>query len=285
MKHIIQFSGGLASAYVAYMISEEFGKTNCILLNHNTHVEHPDTAEFKNDVCNFLGMDVIEVSKGLDLWDLIVKQKCLPSLWIPFCTRILKQEQGLKFIKTLKEKFILYNGFGVHEGHRLSGSIKACSAKGITVKSPLQEQNISDLRVMEIIRDEWRIKIPALYGQGFEHNNCIPCFKGGKEHFKRVCQYYPESFEKAIWAEEKIDNTVFKLSRKTDPKFTKNKVIHKYTKTGEERWIILTPLKELQKIWSEQPAKPKTVTFKHSDDWQQLDMFEIQEEELNGVMI
>ena len=32
MKHIIQFSGGLASAYVAYMISEEFGKTNCILL-------------------------------------------------------------------------------------------------------------------------------------------------------------------------------------------------------------------------------------------------------------
>lgn len=255
MKHIIQFSGGLASAYVAHLCIEEFGKNNCILLNHDTRIEHSDTGKFKNDVCNYLGVDMIELSDGRDLWDLIVDQKALPSNFIPFCTRILKQEQGFKFLKTFKDKFVLYNGFGTHEERRVLGSRRIAERKGYTVHSPLFEQNITDKEAMEIIRDDWKIQIPEPYMNGFEHNNCLPCFKGGKAHFKRVWQFYPGSFEKAKWAEGKIGHTVFKLKRKTE--------------------TLLTPLSELEKRWAEQPKiQPDVAKFNHADLWQQMDMFE-----------
>jgi 3'-phosphoadenosine 5'-phosphosulfate sulfotransferase (PAPS reductase)/FAD synthetase len=265
MKHVIQFSGGLASAEVARIIIDMYGKEHVILMFHDTRVEHPSNAKFKTDVCNFLGVEYVEISYSLDLWDLIVKQRALPSLWIPFCTRILKQEQGLKFLKTLKDKYILYNGFGVHEGRRTSGSIKECSKRGIVVKSPLQEYNISDLEVMRIIRDEWKIEIPPMYNQGFPHNNCIICYKSGVSHFRRVWQYYPEEFEKAIWAEKKVsqitqkNHTTFKRKRKN-----KN--------TGLQETILVS-LPEFVNEWKEQPfIKPKPYK-PHMDIWEQRDLF------------
>jgi hypothetical protein len=42
------------------------------------------------------------------------------------------------------------------------------------------------------------------------HNNCLPCFKGGKGHFISVARYYPEYFAKAVKAEEESGHTVFK---------------------------------------------------------------------------
>lgn len=269
MKHIIQFSGGLASAEVAKIIIDMYGKENVILMNHDVKIEHPDTKKFKEDVCNYLGVEYVEVSDGRDLWDLIVDQKCLPSLWIPFCTRILKQKQGLKFCKSLKDKFILYNGFGVHEGRRTSGSIRECSKRGMIVKSPLQEYNIPDIEVMRMIRDEWKIQIPEPYLNGFEHNNCLPCFKGGKAHFKRVWQFYPGSFEKAKWAEEKIGHTVFKLKKRT------GRVIYKDGEKIHETMTIKQPLSELEKRWAEQPRiQPDMAKFNHADLWHQMDLFQ-----------
>lgn len=41
------------------------------------------------------------------------------------------------------------------------------------------------------------------------HNNCLPCFKGGKAHFKAVFQNYPEFFELAIQTEKEVGHTVF----------------------------------------------------------------------------
>lgn len=243
-----------------------YGVENVILMFHDTKTEHPSNKKFKEDICNFLGAEYIEVSDGRDLWQVIVDNHTLPSCFIPLCTRIMKQEQGMKFLKTLKEPYILYNGFGVHEGHRTSGSIKACSKKNIIVKSPLQEYNIPDDKVMRIIKDEWKITIPVMYGQGFMHSNCIICWKAGKNnHFKLAWQYYPEEIEKAIWMEKKISDitgkkhTIFNLKRK-------NKI------TGEKD-TILTPLSEIVKIWEDSPPAIPELYKPHVDVWEQIDMF------------
>ncbi len=276
MKHVIQFSGGLASAYVAWMCVEEFGKNNCILLFHETGVEHPDNVKFKENVCNFLEIEYVEISYGMDLWDLIVKQRCLPSYFQPFCTRMLKMEQGFKFLKKLKEKFIVYNGFGAHEPKRVMRANELGKRKGHTVHSPLYEQNIPDKKVMEIIRDEWNIKIQEPYMQGFEHCNCLPCFKGGQKHFKRVFQYYPEAFEKAKWAEKEIS----RIKQKEFTVFTREEKTGRWTYNSKGKKVIETEtvkisLGELEKIWVEEPVKPQTMSFNHSDDWEQLDLFEV----------
>lgn len=212
MLHIIQFSGGAASAYVAYLVAQEQGKENTVLLFHDTKAEHEDADRFRKQVAEYIGVPITEISKELDLWELIEKNKALPSQFMPFCTTELKQKQGEKYIKKLEKEgieFILYNGFGPDEWRRVQKATVRAEAQGRTVKSPLFERNISNTEVKRIIRDEWKICLPQPYIY-LEHNNCIPCFKAGKSHFYKVWKHYPRQFQKAKAMEELTGHTVFK---------------------------------------------------------------------------
>ena len=209
MKHIIQFSGGAASAYVAYLVVKEHGKENTILLFHDTKAEHKDSYRFRSQVSEFLGIPITECSDGRDLWEVIKDNNCLPSQFIPFCTRILKQEPAEKFLKLLcNDKYILYNGFGVEEFRRVQKVKARAELLNRVVKSPLFDLKIKNEEVKRIIKDEWKICLPDAY-KYLQHNNCIPCFKAGKSHFKAVWKYFPEEFNKAKEIEKHIGNTVF----------------------------------------------------------------------------
>lgn len=87
MKHIIQFSGGAASSYVAWLIAQKYDKKDIILLFHDTKTEHEDAYRFRKQVSEFIGIEITEVSDGRDLWQLIDYNHCLPSSFQPFCTR------------------------------------------------------------------------------------------------------------------------------------------------------------------------------------------------------
>jgi len=82
---------------VAKYVADKYGKENTILLFHDTKSEHPDSYRFREQVAKYVGVPITEVSDGRDLWELINDNKSLPSSFIPFCTRILKFEQGEKF--------------------------------------------------------------------------------------------------------------------------------------------------------------------------------------------
>ena len=108
MKHIVQFSGGAASAYAGWLVAQEFGRENTILLNHNPGAEHEDTQRFLRQVSEHIGVLITDRSDGRDLWKVIEDNHALPSSFIPFCTRILKQEPAEKFYKELDEQGIEY---------------------------------------------------------------------------------------------------------------------------------------------------------------------------------
>jgi len=81
--------------------------------------------------------------------------------------------------------------------------------EGIKSQYLIFERKISNKEIKRIIQEEWQIALPRTY-KYLKHNNCIPCFKGGKGHFKQVAKYYPEQFKRAMQLEEKIGHTVFK---------------------------------------------------------------------------
>ena len=209
MKHIVQFSNGGGSTWVAWWTLQNFPKNDVILLNHDPKAEHKDSKRFQKQVSEYLNHPITEVSNELGLWELIKEQDCLPSHFIPWCTRILKIEQGEKFYKTLDEEFILYNGFGADEWQRVQKATVRAEVLGRTVRSPLHEQGLTGDYAKEIIRNEWKICLPSPY-KYLKHNNCIPCFKAGKWHFRLVAKHYPSEFMKAIEAEEFTGHTVFK---------------------------------------------------------------------------
>ena len=207
MLHIVQFSGGAASALVAKMVADEYGKENTILLFHDTKAEHEDAYRFRRQVSKFVGIPITEVSDGRSLWEVIDDHHSLPSYHIPFCTDDLKLKQAEKYLKQFKpNEFILYNGFGPDEWQRIQRAVARAEAVNRTVKSPLFEKRISNAK--DIIRNKWRICLPEPY-KYLKHNNCIPCFKAGLGHFHKCWKYYPERFQMAIEKEKQIGHTVF----------------------------------------------------------------------------
>ena len=209
MKHIVQFSGGAASAYVAKIVLDEHGHENTILLWHDTKAEHPDTYRFIKEVSEYLEKEITEESDGRDLWEVIEDNNCLPSSFIPFCTRILKAEPAERFLKSICEPFILYNGFGPDEWRRVQRATARAEAMGRTVKSPLFDRGITSDDCKAAIRDEWGIRLPEAY-KALKHNNCVPCFKAGQYHFNRVFRHFRCQFDRAADLEDQIGNTVFK---------------------------------------------------------------------------
>lgn len=218
VKHIVQFSGGAASAFVAWLVAQEYGKENTVLLFHDTKAEHEDAARFRRQVSEFIGVPITERSDGRDLWEVILKHNILPGYHVPFCTDDLKLKPAGKYYKELDKQgidYTLYNGLGPEEIGRVQRSIIRGEAAGRKVRCLLAERNISNAECKRIIRDEWKICLPEPY-MYLSHNNCIPCFKAGKGHFYKVWKHYPEQFERAKQTEELIGYTVFKDASLTE---------------------------------------------------------------------
>ena len=57
-----------------------------------------------------------------------------------------------------------------------------------------------------INREEWKICLPEPY-KYLSHNNCIPCYKGGRALVKSL-EALSEQFYRAAAAEERASNTV-----------------------------------------------------------------------------
>jgi hypothetical protein len=212
MKHVVQFSGGAASAWVAKWVVDKYGTENTILLFHDTKSEDVDSYRFRRQVSEYIGVSITDVSDGRDLWQVIDDNNALPSSFIPFCTRILKQEQAEKWYKVMEEQGIEmthYNGLGIDEFRRVQKAAARAIVSGRALVMPIVIENISDAEIKRQIVEEWGICLPRAY-QTLKHNNCVPCFKAGQGHFRAVWRNYPDEFAKAIAYEDKIGHTVFK---------------------------------------------------------------------------
>lgn len=209
MKHIVMFSGGASSSYLAWLVANEYRRENVILLHTPTFAESPDADRFRNEVAEYIGLPITEQAHGMSLWELIEDQNCLPSFHIPFCTTQLKIKQSRIFFKSLKEPFVVYFGYGADEWRRVQKQQTRFETEGVQSKYLIYERGITNDEIKRIIRDEWKICLPETY-RYLQHNNCIPCFKGGKSHFEKVARYYPDEFKKAMELERRIGHTVFK---------------------------------------------------------------------------
>jgi len=208
VKHIILYSGGAASAYVAWLVNQEH-HDDTILLHTPTYSEHPDADRFRKQFADFLDLPITVQADGRNIWQLMDDNHCLPSERIPFCSRILKTDQSAKFYKSITGDFIVYFGYGGKEWRRAQRSVARLEHDGIKSAFPLLKLGKSDNDIKDIIKNEFRICLPEPYLY-LSHNNCIPCFKGSPKHFYQVWKHYPEYFEKAEKAEYNIGHSVFK---------------------------------------------------------------------------
>lgn len=212
MKHIVLFSGGAASSYVAYLVKQEVELKDIVFLHTPTLSECEDSEKFRLKIARYLGIPMTVWGRGEDIWDVCDRNSSVASYFLPFCTKQLKQdmkEEYFKYLKAIGEDFIEYIGFGIDEWNRVQRAVARNERLGRTVRFPLVEHKIHSEDVKRIIQEEWGIELPSAY-KTLKHNNCIPCFKSGKKYWFDVYKNYPDRFKKAAEFEEKFGHTVFK---------------------------------------------------------------------------
>ena len=203
MQHIVLFSGGIQSSYVAEIICRQ--ERNVTLLFHDTRTEPADNYRFREDVSNHVGVAITEQSDGRNIWELFDDEHFLGNNRVPLCSRVLKAEQGALFYSSLDGDFTIYFGFGPKEWGRAQ-KVVARNPK-LNINFPLIEERIHSDTIRSIIVNNWGICLPQMY-QHFNHANCIPCVRWKKYSWAQCYKHYPDAYQRAIQKEDKSGHTI-----------------------------------------------------------------------------
>lgn len=210
--HIAMFSGGASSAFVAYHIVQKYGKENCVLFFTDTLWEDIDNYRFMEEVAEYIGLDITYRTDGRTPEEVFHDVHFLGNSRMAKCSEELKVRQTLIYLEELRDEHnlepILYFGIGPHEQHRavnLQNFYEHNPIEPIATRFPMIETFTEDLDTKKIIRDEWKISLPRMYGLGFSHANCAGrCVRGGLGHYALLYKVWPEQYKEQEAMEERF---------------------------------------------------------------------------------
>ncbi|WP_246027731.1 hypothetical protein [Lysinibacillus antri] len=210
--HVAMFSGGAASAYVAYYIVQKYGKENCVLFFTDTLWEDIDNYRFMEEVAEYIGLDITYRTDGRTPEEVFYDVRFLGNSRMAKCSEELKVRQTLIYLEELRDihnlEPILYFGIGPHEQHRavnLQNFYEHNPIEPIATRFPMIETFKEDLDTKKIIRDEWKIALPRMYGLGFSHANCAGrCVRGGLGHYALLYKVWPDQYLEQEAMEERF---------------------------------------------------------------------------------
>lgn len=215
-RQIISFSGGLGSA-VSALIAHRYGY-DFELVFADTTIEDPDLYRFLEDVGAAVGKKVIYLKDGRDPWQVFVDRRYIGNSRTAHCSGDLKTAQVAAWWRdNVGEDARLVLGMDAWEEDRVARAAARWSP--IAVGSLLIEWKVFHDSFKDWLHRA-RIRIPALYLEGFPHNNCGGfCVKAGLKQFLTLLQRFPERFahheERQQWAMAQIGPTARPFLRRT----------------------------------------------------------------------
>lgn len=198
MKHIIFLSAGITSWVAGLRVVKKVGRENCIGLFADTGVEDPDNYRFLEESTAVLGIPLVKVDNGEDLFENWDRHRAIPNNRMAFCSRDLKQEPSRKWLKanTTPETHTLHIGISWDEVHRIPAIQKGWEPW--TVTFPMTKPPYLDKPQCWDIALDHGVKPPSLYDYGLPHANCGGgCVRAGAAQWRHVLKVLPKVF--ALW--------------------------------------------------------------------------------------
>lgn len=209
---VVGFSGGVTSAWCAGWALRTFTREEVVLLWHDTKEEHPDTYRFLREMAAALDMPITERSDGRSVTQLFYDEEFLGNNQNTFCSRILKAEQGSKYIDELRAsgitEIVKVIGYSAAEPKRVARMVGHCATDGIDVRFPVIEENVTKQDTADWVLS-MGVKPSAMYCWA-EHANCVGCVKGGRAYWLAVAQHHPEVFEQRAKLEEEFGHSIIR---------------------------------------------------------------------------
>lgn len=203
MKHIVALSGGKDSTALALRLRELEPDLNPIYLCTPTGDELPEMVEHWARLETLLGRPLTRVSAKHDLNGLIEHFGALPNWRQRWCTRLLKIEPCLAFLKQNAPATLLV-GLRADEAER-----RGIYGDSVNVRFPLREWGWDIQDVVWYLKERG-VDIP-------KRTDCARCYGQRLVEWKRLYQNQPEIYAHAEEQERKIGATFRSPGRDTWP--------------------------------------------------------------------
>lgn len=192
-RKLVWFSCGAASAVAAKLATEFYGDACEAVYCDTIRTEHPDNLRFFNDVEKWIGrkITVIRSAKFGTIDDVFEQTRYMAGIAGARCTTELKKLPREAFQRDSDTHIF---GYTSDEQKRADDFERRNPA--LCVEWFLIDAGIDKARCLEIL-SEAKIALPAMYGLGFDHNNCIGCVKATSPgYWNRTRRHFPEVFER-----------------------------------------------------------------------------------------
>lgn len=189
------FSCGAASAVAAKMAIEKYGSACEVVYCDTLATEHEDNQRFFTDVERWLGraITVIRSSKYATVDEVFERRRYMAGVAGAICTTEQKKVPRLAF---QRESDTHVFGFTVEEQNRATDF--ETNNPGLTVEWLLIDGFVRKIDCHRIIKAAG-IAAPAMYGLGFDHNNCLGCVKSQSPgYWNRTRRLFPEVFARRV---------------------------------------------------------------------------------------
>lgn len=188
---LVWFSCGAASAVAAKLAVEKYGNRCVVVYCDTLTSEHPDNARFYRDVEKWIGkpIQMIRSTQYDSIDDVFVRTRYMSGIAGARCTTELKKLPRLAFQRDTDTHVF---GYTADEFRRASTFEN--NNPSLDVEWVLIDLGITKEACLAMLRSAG-IPLPALYGLGFEHNNCIGCPKATSAgYWNRVRALFPDTF-------------------------------------------------------------------------------------------
>jgi len=192
-KHIIALSGGKDSTAMALRLKELYPSKEFIFFCTPTGNELPEMKKHWENLECLLNQKIVYITnKTLSFW--IEHFGALPNWRQRWCTRLLKIEPCLAFVKSFSEKPILYVGLRADEKER-----KGIYSENVETKFPLREWNWGIKEVTNYLETK-KVKIPR-------RTDCSFCYAQKVSEWFYLWRDNKPLFMEAIEKENKTKHT------------------------------------------------------------------------------
>lgn len=191
---IAWFSHGASSAVAAALAVGRWPAQTLIVCCDTTASEHPDNKRFREDVERWIGRPVVMLSsKYVTVDEVFTAERYMSGIAGAKCTVELKKKPRFAFQEA---DDIHVFGFTVEEGKRIAQMER--NNPELTFEWNLRDQFVTKRQCLRLLR-EAGIEAPAMYGLGFEHNNCLGCVKSqSPAYWQRTARHFPEVFARRV---------------------------------------------------------------------------------------
>jgi hypothetical protein len=208
---VVWLSGGVTSAWCAGWAKRTFPPDEIVMCWHDTKEEDADTYRYLRELVPALGLAFVERSDGRSVTQLFRDEGFLGNNQNAMCSRILKREQGDRFVAELQAAgydIVCIFGFSANEPKRVERAVGRGLARGFSCRFPVVEEKVSKQDCVD-----WSLSIgvnpPSMYCWS-EHANCVGCVKGGMAYWLKVAEHRPDVFAQRMALEEEFGHGILR---------------------------------------------------------------------------